>query len=396
MRFIDCVTLHTAAGNGGPGAVSYRREKFVDKGGPAGGNGGKGGDVVFVADRNVGTLLDLRYRKSVEAQHGQGGGKLLRDGANGQDAVVLVPVGTILRDALTTEILGDLTEDGARCVIATGGRGGKGNAFFKTSTNQTPSYAQPGEPGLERTVTVEIKLLADIGIIGFPSVGKSTLISVISNAKPKIAAYPFTTLVPNLGIVGWRDHRSFVVADIPGLIEGAHEGRGLGYQFLRHVERCRALCHVVEVTPQYEGSEDGRDPIADFEAINRELALFSPELAARPQFVALAKTDLPFVQERAEALRAHFEGAGYVFFEFSAITRDGLQPLVDHMGQVVAETPAPDVTTFTMPEPDLSRVPAMDAILAAEEEALDDETLDDEALDDDEGVEVVYVRDDDA
>lgn len=352
MRFVDCVTLHTSAGHGGPGAVAWRREKYIAKGGPAGGNGGRGGSVYIEADPNVGTLIDFRYKKRIDAEDGHPGQTKLADGRDGHDQVLRVPVGTLVRDAITGELIADLSEPGQRAVAAAGGRGGLGNARFKTSVNQAPEHAQPGEDGEDRTIILELKLLADIGIIGFPSVGKSTLISVISNARPKIADYHFTTLTPNLGIVRWHDYRSFVVADIPGLIEGAHEGRGLGYQFLRHVERCRALVHVIEVTPSFEGAEDGRDPIRDFEVINRELRLFSPSLAERPQVVALGKMDLPFVSERADELRAHFEGLGYEFVTFSAATREGVNALIDVMGRLAAEVPAPDVAHFTVPEAD--------------------------------------------
>lgn len=351
MRFVDCVTLHMAAGHGGAGAVAYRREKFVPRGGPSGGNGGKGGDVVLVADRNVGTLLDLRFRKKIVAQDGKNGQPKRMDGGNGDNTVVRVPVGTLVRDAHSLELLADLAEDTDTFVVASGGRGGLGNAHFKTATHQTPRFAQPGEPGDALDVLLELKLLADVGIIGFPSVGKSTLISVISNARPKIAAYHFTTLAPNLGLVRHRDFRSFVVADIPGLIEGAHEGRGLGYQFLRHVERCRVLLHVIEVTPAMDGMADGRDPVADFDAIMRELQLFSPSLAERPVLVGLGKTDLPFVAERQAELRDHFEGRGHRFVSFSAVTRDGLSDLLDLVSEMVETAPQPDMSHFTVPDP---------------------------------------------
>lgn len=352
MRFVDCVTVHTVAGHGGPGAVAYRREKFVPKGGPSGGNGGRGGSVIIEADQNVGTLIDFRFRQRVAAEDGKPGMGKLSDGRFGKDEIVRVPVGTLVRDAITGELLADLSQPGQRVVAAAGGRGGLGNNNFKTSVNQAPSYAQPGEQGEERTVVLELKLLADVGIIGFPSVGKSTLISVISNARPKIAAYHFTTLTPNLGIVKWHDYKSFVVADIPGLVQGAHEGRGLGYQFLRHIERCRALLHLIEVTPPLEGTDDGRDPIGDFEAINHELAAFSESLAERPQVVALGKMDLPFVAAREPELRAHFEGLGYEFIAFSAVTRAGLQGLIDAMGRLATEVPPPDLAHFTVPDAD--------------------------------------------
>ncbi len=351
MRFVDSVTIRVLAGHGGRGASTFRREKYVPRGGPDGGDGGRGGDVVIEASSALGTLLDLRYRKDVRAQDGKHGMGGLKDGRDGETIVVRVPVGTLVRDAHSLELLADLTEDGQRHVIARGGLGGQGNAHFKTATNQAPRYAQPGLPGQERNVTLELKLLADVGIIGYPSVGKSTLISVISNARPKIAAYPFTTLVPNLGIVRWRDYRSFVVADIPGLIEGASEGRGLGYQFLRHVERCRALLHIIEVTPEQGVDDSERDPVADFDRIVRELERFSPALAARPQIVALSKTDLPFVAEHIDRLRAEFTERGLEFLSFSAATRDGIPELIDALALLIDRTPAPDVAHFTVPEP---------------------------------------------
>lgn len=351
MRFVDQINIHISAGNGGPGAVAFRREKFVAFGGPSGGDGGRGGDVIFVADRSISTLLDFSYRRRVRAENGKPGGNKTMTGRSGEHEIIPVPVGTIIRDAHSLELIADLTEDGQRVVLATGGKGGLGNSHFARSAHQTPRYAQPGIEGEERAVILELKLLADIGIIGYPSVGKSTLISVLSNARPKIADYPFTTLVPNLGVVRWHEHQSYVVADIPGLIEGAHEGQGLGHQFLRHVERCRALLHVIEVTPQYEGLPDGRDPIEDFERIQHELAMFSEPLSTRPQIVALSKTDLPFVREREEELRAYFEGKGYTFVSFSALTRQGLDPLRDVMGELISKTPVPDIDAFTVPEP---------------------------------------------
>lgn len=352
MRFVDCVTIHIKAGHGGAGSAAFHREKYIAKGGPSGGNGGKGGSVVVEADPNTGTLIDYRYRKHVSAEDGKDGAAKKADGRYGHDVVMKVPVGTLVRDAVTGELVADLAEPGQTVVAAAGGRGGLGNHNFKSSINQAPTHAQPGEPGEERAVLLELKMLADVGIIGFPSVGKSTLISVVSNARPKIAAYPFTTLVPNLGIVKWHDYRSFVVADIPGLIEGASEGRGLGYQFLRHVERCKALVHVIEVTPPMEGADDGRDPIEDYKAIQRELRLFSETLADRPQVVALAKMDLPFAQEREDELRAWFEGQGHKFFSFSAVTRAGVPELIDAMGRLATETPAPEVDHFTVADAD--------------------------------------------
>lgn len=351
MRFVDQVDIHVAAGSGGAGAVAFRREKHVEFGGPSGGDGGRGGDVVLVADSNISTLLDFSYQRRIRAESGRPGGNKNMTGRSGEHAIIPVPVGTIVRDAHTLELIADLTEDEQRVVLAEGGKGGLGNSHFARSTHQTPRYAQPGIEGEERSVVLELKLLADIGIIGYPSVGKSTLISVISNARPKIADYPFTTLVPNLGVVRWHEHQSFVVADIPGLIEGAHEGHGLGHQFLRHVERCKALLHVIEVTPQYEGLPDGRDPIEDFDRIQHELKMFSKPLAERPQIIALGKIDLPFVREREEELRTYFEGKGYTFISFSALTRKGLDALRNAMGELISKTPIPEIDAFTVPEP---------------------------------------------
>lgn len=350
MRFVDCVTIRTSAGNGGKGAVAFRRETYVPKGGPAGGDGGDGGSVILIADPNIGSLLDFRFKRHMSAQHGESGRTKNQNGADGDDLLLRLPVGTVVRDAETEEFLTDLASPGDRFVVAKGGRGGKGNSFFKNSVNQAPHFAQPGEPGVSRLIQLEIKLLADIGIIGFPSVGKSTLISVISNARPKIADYHFTTLVPNLGLVRWHDEASFVVADIPGIIEGAADGRGLGIQFLRHVERCRALCHVIEVLDPELGDDAGRDPVADFEVLMAEIAKFSPSLAERPQIVALGKMDLPHVSAREPELRAHFEALGHRFFSFSSATRAGLRGIVDAMGDLWQSTPAPDRAHFTMPE----------------------------------------------
>lgn len=351
MSFVDFVQFKVEAGHGGPGSVAFRREKFVAYGGPSGGNGGKGGDVILRADENVGTLLDFRYQKLIRAEDGQPGDKDRKDGRDGASVELPVPVGTIVRDAHTLELIADLDTHGERVVIARGGLGGKGNTHFKTSTHQTPRFAQPGLEGEALTVVLELKLLADIGIIGYPSVGKSTVISVISNARPKIAAYHFTTLTPNLGLVQWRDHRSFVVADIPGLVEGASEGVGLGLQFLRHVERCRGLLHVLEITMPFEDVDDGRDPIEDFHRLQAELAAYSPSLARRPQIVGLAKADLPWVREAEDELRAYFEGLGHTFVVFSAVTRSGIDELVDAMGRLVESNERPDDEDFTVPAP---------------------------------------------
>jgi GTP-binding protein len=349
MRFVDCVTIRVIAGHGGRGCVAYRKEKFVAKGGPYGGNGGKGGDVLLVADRNIGTLLDLRYRRIITAQDGRHGMTKRQHGAQGIDEILRVPVGTLVRDAATRHIIADLQNDGDTFVAARGGRGGQGNAAFKNAVRQTPHFAQPGEDGTQQDIVLELKLLADIGIIGYPSVGKSTLISVVSNARPKIAAYHFTTLVPNLGIVRTNDYRTFIVADIPGLVDGAHQGRGLGARFLRHIERCRALVHLIEVQP--DGADDpSREPLRDFDAIMNELRAFSEPLANRPQIVVLTKMDLPWTVAAEPELRAHFEAQGLKFVAISSASREGIAELVEAMRRLVDTTEVPDAALFTAPD----------------------------------------------
>lgn len=319
--------------------VAWRREKFVAFGGPSGGDGGRGGSVILVADENLNTLMDLRYQKHIRAPKGKGGENSRKQGRSGEDRVVRVPVGTQVFDRDTDAQIGDLVEHEQRLVVAQGGEGGRGNARFVTSTNRAPEHAQPGTAGEARNLRLELKLLADVGIIGYPSVGKSTLISAISNAQPRIASYPFTTLVPNLGVVEWRDGVRLVVADIPGLIEGASEGHGLGHQFLRHIERCRLLVHMIEVPPPFDYGDGvdwtDRSPLDDFARLNRELELWDPELARREQIVVLNKADLPHVQEEAEALREHFEGEGQTFLTLSAARRLGLQELLDELGRRV-------------------------------------------------------------
>ncbi len=337
--FVDEVRISVEGGRGGHGIVAWRREKFIVFGGPSGGDGGRGGKVVVEAAPNITTLLDLRYRRIIKAENGVSGGPKCLHGRTGKDEVLAVPAGTQIFDDETGELLADLVEIGQSFVVAVGGRGGRGNARFATPTNRAPDHCEEGRLGQIRQIRLELKLLADVGIIGYPSVGKSTLISVISNARPKIAAYHFTTLAPNLGVVGWKDYQSFVVADIPGLIEGAAEGKGLGHQFLRHVERCGLLLHMIEVPPPFDDGADNdwteRDPIQDFERINRELALFDPEMAERPQIVALNKVDLPFVAEREAELRAHFDSLGIPMFSISAAARIGVKELVDALGERV-------------------------------------------------------------
>lgn len=327
MRFIDEAIISVKAGDGGRGSVSFRREKYVPKGGPDGGNGGAGGDVSFVSDARLSSLLDFRYRREHNAEGGQNGMASLCSGKDGEDLRIKVPAGTLIKDADTNEVIADLTADGQEFLCCKGGRGGKGNAHFATATHQTPRFAQPGEAGTERRLQLELKLLADVGIIGFPNAGKSTLISHISAAKPKIADYPFTTLVPNLGVVKFGSFGGFVVADIPGLVEGAHEGKGLGVKFLKHIERTRLFIHLLDLSPFTE-----RDPLEDWKTVNRELAAFNPELAERPQVVALNKIDITEAKERAPELLKFFAGLGLKVFTISAATGSGLTELVNYVG----------------------------------------------------------------
>ena len=318
--FVDIVKISIKAGDGGNGAVSFHREKYVAAGGPDGGNGGKGGDIVFQADDSLSTLIDFRYKKKYTAQNGAPGGSRRSSGKSAPDTIIKVPRGTIIKDSETGRILADISDD-EPVVVAKGGKGGKGNMNFATPTRQIPRFAKPGYPGEQFDVTLELKLLADVGLVGFPNVGKSSLISVVSAAKPEIANYHFTTITPVLGVVKY-DEKSFVMADIPGLIEGASEGVGLGHAFLRHVERCRLIVHVVDVS----GSE-GRDPKDDFEKINLELANFSAELSERPQIVAANKSDIA-TEEQIEDLRAFIAEKGLPFFVISAASAQGTKELV--------------------------------------------------------------------
>lgn len=319
--FVDQTKIYIKAGDGGDGAVSFHREKYVAAGGPDGGDGGKGGDIVFVVDDNISNLIDFRYKRKYVAEKGQNGGGKNCSGRNAPDLVVKVPRGTVVKEIKSGRILADLSTD-EPAVIAHGGKGGRGNAHFATSTRQIPKFAKPGFRGDEYEVMLELKLIADVGLVGFPNVGKSTLISVVSAAKPKIANYHFTTLTPVLGVVKIEEGKSFVMADIPGLIEGASEGVGLGHEFLRHVERCRLIVHVIDVS----GSE-GRDPIEDFKAINHELENFSMELAEAPQIVAANKSDMA-TPEQVERLRNYVEDQGLLFYEISAATTKGTKELM--------------------------------------------------------------------
>jgi GTP-binding protein len=336
MKFVDEVRIKVKAGDGGDGAVAWRREKFIPRGGPAGGDGGDGGDVVLVVDPQLSTLLDYRYVREHRARSGGHGMGSDMNGPNGPPLELRVPPGTVVTDAGSGEQLADLGAPGTRFVVAKGGKGGLGNMNFATSTNQAPRFAEPGTKGEERDLVLELKLLADVGIVGFPNAGKSTLISRVSRARPKIADYPFTTLVPNLGVVGWRE-KSFVVADIPGLIEGAHEGQGLGHQFLRHVERCRVLVHLVDGAPP----DEGRTPKGDLDAIDRELALYSEELARKPQIVAVNKVDVPGAREAARKLASALarRKVKREVVAISAVTGEGVPQLLDAVARVLYEAP---------------------------------------------------------
>ena len=332
--FVDKVRITVHAGKGGDGAVAFHREKYVAAGGPDGGDGGRGGSVVFTVDENMSTLMDFRYKRKYVAENGANGSGKRCCGRDGETLYIKVPRGTVVRDTESGAIMHDMS-DGGDWVVARGGRGGWGNMHFATPTRQVPRFAKPGLPGESHDVTLELKLLADVGLVGFPNVGKSTLLSVVSKAHPKIANYHFTTLFPNLGVVYVDEGVSFVMADIPGIIEGASEGAGLGHDFLRHIDRCRLLVHLVDVS----GSE-GRDPVADFEAINAELREYSPALAERPQIVVGNKCDLLGEdRENIEKLRAHVEAQGYEFFELSAASHLGTRELVKECARRLRDLP---------------------------------------------------------
>lgn len=332
MQFIDQVKVYIKAGDGGRGCVSFRREKFIPRGGPDGGDGGRGGHIIFRAARNLNTLLDIRYRQRYLAKRGQHGMGRDMHGKNGEDRVISVPLGTLIKDAATEEVLHDLVVDGQEFIAAKGGRGGMGNARFKGPARQAPRFAQPGEPGEEMTLFLELKLLADIGLIGLPNAGKSTLISSLSSARPKIADYPFTTLIPTLGVVKYGEYNSFVIADIPGLIEGAHKGTGLGFQFLRHVERTSILLHLVDISEMAEG-----DPVENFKKINKEMEMYSPKLISKPQAVAGTKLDIKGEGEKLDSLAEYCKDKHYDFFPVCAVTGNGLKDLVQYLANRVNE-----------------------------------------------------------
>lgn len=323
--FIDYAEIEVTAGRGGDGAVAFRREKYVPKGGPSGGNGGKGGNIIIQAHHNLSTLLDFRYKKKYTAENGEPGGGSRKDGKNGKDILIKVPVGTIVKDAQSKKIICDLDYDLKKIIIAKGGKGGKGNSNFATPTNQAPRFAESGKPGESKKIILELKLIADVGLVGFPNAGKSTLISVISSAKPKIADYPFTTLEPNLGIVKYKDFQSFTVADIPGIIEGAHEGKGLGIKFLKHIERTKILLFLIDIT--------SKDFQKDFDTLNNELKNYSKTLSEKKKICALSKSDLLEKEEIKKIIRKKIKNCDSPLFIFSSATKEGLGDLLDYLWQ---------------------------------------------------------------
>lgn len=331
--FVDQVKIYVKGGDGGNGMVAFRREKYVPKGGPAGGDGGKGGDVIFIVDEGLRTLMDFRYQRHFKASKGENGRSKSQHGKNAEDLVVKVPPGTVVKDDDTGEVIADLVRHGERAVIAKGGRGGRGNIRFATSRNPAPEIAENGEPGQERYIVLELKVLADVGLVGFPSVGKSTLLSIVSSARPKIAEYHFTTIVPNLGVVETEDGRSFVMADLPGLIEGAHQGAGLGLQFLRHIERTRVIVHVIDM-----GAVEGRDPYQDFLTINKELREYNLRLTERPMMIAANKMDMPGAEENLEKFKKQLQ-EDIPIFPISAVTQSGIRELLFAIADTLEDTP---------------------------------------------------------
>lgn len=326
--FADRATIYVKSGKGGDGHVSFRREKYVPNGGPDGGDGGRGGDVIFVVDEGLNTLTDFRHIRKYQAQSGEEGGKKNCRGKDGQDIIIKVPAGTVIKEADSGKVITDMSGDNKRIVLLKGGRGGNGNQHYATATMQAPKYAQPGQPAMELKLLLELKVIADVGLVGFPNVGKSTFLARVTNARPKIANYHFTTLNPNLGVVDLSDGNGFVIADIPGLIEGASEGVGLGHEFLRHIERTKVIIHMVDAA----GSE-GRDPIADIYAIDKELMAYNPEIAERPQVIAANKTDIIYEGESEiiEKLKTEFEPKGITVFPISAVSGKGVKELLYHV-----------------------------------------------------------------
>jgi GTP-binding protein len=331
--FIDMAKIHVKAGKGGDGVVAWRREKYEPAGGPYGGDGGNGGSIILKSDEGIRTLMDFRYKRSYVGENGENGRTKKQYGKAGGDIILKVPIGTLVKDADTGGVIIDLKEKDQTFVIARGGRGGRGNAKFATATRQAPGFAEPGTKGQERHIILELKLLADVGLIGFPNVGKSTILSILSAAKPKIANYHFTTLKPNLGVVRVADEKSFVIADIPGLIEGAHEGAGLGHDFLRHIERTRVIVHVLDIS----GSED-RDPVDDFYKINEELSQYNDKLIDKPQIIVANKMDISGAAEGLEKVRKEFEPKGYKIYPMSAATLEGIEELKYGIWDLVTNT----------------------------------------------------------
>lgn len=330
--FIDKARIFVKSGNGGNGAVSFRREKYVPAGGPDGGDGGNGASVIFEVDLGLRTLMDFKYQRKYVAEHGEDGSKKRKAGRNGEDLILKVPPGTIIRDEATGLVIADLKEEGGRAVVAKGGRGGKGNQHFANAVRQAPAFARSGSDGVEKWVVLELKMIADVGLLGFPNVGKSTFLSVVTKAKPKIANYHFTTLTPNLGVVQTKFGESFVLADIPGLIEGAAEGIGLGHDFLRHVERTKVLIHIVDIS-----GLEGRDALDDFDKINGELKLYNEKLATRPQVVVANKMDILEDESIFDEFKNELEGRGYKVFKMSAATRQGVDDVIAYVSELLRE-----------------------------------------------------------
>ncbi len=324
-KFVDYAEIYVKAGDGGNGCVSFRREKYVPRGGPDGGDGGRGGHVIIRSSLDLNTLLDHKYKKTYKAARGEHGMGKNMHGRDGEDIIILVPVGTVVKDAQTGELIADLDKPDMEVIVARGGRGGLGNAHFATPTRQAPRFAQKGEKGEERRLILELKLLADVGLIGLPNAGKSTFLKAVTSARPKIAPYPFTTLTPNLGVVKTGDFKSFVIADIPGLIEGAHEGAGLGHQFLRHVERTKILLHLIDI------SEFAHDPVTSFETVNKELGLYSPLLLQKPQAIIGTKTDIMGDGRNLLKLKTYCEEKGFDFFAVSALTHKGIESVIKYL-----------------------------------------------------------------
>ena len=327
--FIDYAVIEVTAGNGGNGAVTFRREKYVPKGGPSGGNGGNGGNVIVEAHHNLNTLLDFRYKKKYKAKNGQIGGNSLKDGKAGNDVVIKVPVGTIIREYESNKILFDLNVEGEKAILAKGGKGGKGNSNFATATNQTPRYAEEGKIGERKKVILELKLIADVGLVGFPNAGKSTLISTISSAKPKIADYPFTTLEPVLGIVKYKDYKSYTVADIPGIIEGAHKGKGLGHKFLRHIERTKVILFIIDIT--------SKDYLKDYKILYDELKKYSPKLVEKKKIISLSKADLVDKKKIKELTDMKIKTLEMTPIIFSSVSKFGVDELKDLMWKSIEQ-----------------------------------------------------------